>query len=115
MPIPSILLTIALFWGIAILAVRRAGGAIPVWALAAPHALVVLAAALALRTAVAFHAVPTITVVALALFILAAGAGWIFFLRLHLQEKSRPRYLCYVNQAVAAISVIMFLVCLFGP
>ncbi|UFS71992.1 hypothetical protein LPW11_07310 [Geomonas sp. RF6] len=111
----AILFTIAAFGGVAMLAMRRGGRPIPPLALAVPHGLVVVAGAVALADALKGRTIPTITLVALIGFVIAAIAGTILFLFFHLRQKSLPLPLTYVHGAVAAISFIMFLVSVFGP
>jgi hypothetical protein len=112
----AVLIAVAAVLGIAMAVMRVRGTERPPTGLALAHgAIAALGVVLYLIVVVGADPTPTLGVVAIVLFVLAALGGLVLFGAFHLQGKALSIPLVVVHGAVAAVAYVLLLVAILRP
>jgi hypothetical protein len=99
----SVLLAVAAAGGLVMAGIRFVGDRSPPAALAMLHGFLAAAAVTLLLYAAATVGLPRMALVALALFVAAAGGGAILNLNYHWKQRPLPKWLVVVHAGVAVL------------
>ena len=113
MQLAAIFFALAAIGGLTIAGFRLSGTPRPPTWLALGHGLIAATGLVALIYAAATQPLPTIALVALGCFVLAALCGGTIFVLFHLREKPLPIPLIFAHGAIAVTAFILLLVGIF--
>ena len=113
MQLAAILFVLAALGGITMAGIRLSGVPRPPTWLALGHGAIAASGLVALIYAAATQGIPTLGLVALVLFVLAALGGGTIFGLFHLKEKPLPIPLVLGHGALAATALVLLLVAIF--
>ena len=110
----TVLLAVAAAGGLIMAGIRFAGNRQPPIALAMLHGFLAAAAVTLLLYAAATVGLPGMALVALVLFLVAAGGGVILNLNYHWKQLPLPKWLVVVHAAAAVVGFVLLLVVTWG-
>ena len=103
----SVLLAIAAAGGLVMAGIRFVGDRSPPAALAMLHGLLAAAALTLLLYAAVTVGLPRMALMAVALFVVAAGGGAILNLNYHWKQRPLPKWLVLVHAAAAVLGFVL--------
>lgn len=110
----TILLAIGAAGGLVMAGIRFAGNRQPPPALAMLHGFLAAAAVTLLLYAAATVGLPRMALVALVLFLVAAGGGVILNLNYHWKQLPLPKWLIVVHASAAVVGFVLLLAATWG-
>lgn len=105
----TVLLAVAAVGGLIMAGIRFAGNRQPPTALAMLHGFLAAAAVTLLLYAAATVGLPRMALLALVLFLLAAGGGVILNLNFHQNQLPLPKWLIVVHASAAVVGFVLLL------
>ena len=114
MTVAAVLFVLAALGGITMAVIRLRGTPRPPTWLALGHGAIAAAGVIALAYATATTEVPTLAIIALGIFVLAALGGVTMFVLFHLQKKALPIPLVLGHGAIAATGLVLLLLAMYA-
>jgi hypothetical protein len=115
MHIAAVLFALAALGGLTIAGIRLSGTPRPPTWLALAHGTIAAAGLITLIYSAATQTLPTIALVALGVFVLAAAGGATIFVVFHRRQKALPIPLVLAHGAIAVAAFVLLLIAIFNP
>lgn len=113
MYVAAILFALAALGGLTMAVIRLSGTPRPPTWLALGHGAIAATGLITLMSVAATQPIPTLALVSLGVFILAALGGATIFVLFHLKKKPLPILLVFGHGAIAVTALVLLLIAIF--